>query len=102
MPGQGRYFFFRLRFGGQVGRDLFLRAAGLDAEGERFGVPVGLCIGVLLFDQQPLVTFAAILHGDDGEGAVQLFAMQAKFQVAAGKLSLAVFFPEDLEDAAIP
>ncbi len=102
MQGQGRYFFFRVRFWGQIGRDFFLRAAGLNAVGEGFGIPIRSSIGVLFLDQQPLVTFAAVLHGHDGEGAVELLAMEPEFQVAARDLSETGIFAEDLEDAAVP
>ena len=102
MRGPGRYFFFRLRFGGQIGCDLFLGATGLDAPGEGFGIPVGLRVGVLFFDEKPLVTFTPSLHQNYGEGSVELFAVQAKLQVAASDLRQTILFANDLEDAAIP
>ena len=57
---------------------------------------------VALFDEQPLVAFAAALHEDQGEIAVQLLAVEAELQVAARQLALGVAVAQQLERAAVP
>ncbi len=78
----------------EIFRDLLLGAAGEDAVGVVFDVPAGLGFGVFLFDDQPLVAFAAVFHLDQRELAAQLFAVQPELQVAAIDLGLAGRVPQ--------
>ena len=72
--------------GRQIGRDLFLRAPGLHAVSQVFDIPGSLRGLVLLLDDQPLVSLAAILHVDDRPGSAQFLAVQTELQIAAGNL----------------
>ena len=65
------------------------------------GIPAGLRGGVLLLEQQPLVAFAA-LGSDDGELAGELFAGEAKLEIAARKLFFGGRVAQQLIRAAIP
>jgi hypothetical protein len=65
-------------------------------------VPARLGLGVFLFNDQPLVAFAAVFHLDQRKLAAQLFAVQAELQVAAINLSLGRRISQQFEEAAIP
>src|ERR1019366_4743058 len=88
----------------QVARDLFLRAAGKHAVGQRFHVPARRGERVALLDEQPLVAFAlgAGLHVDNGEIDLQLLAVKAELQIAARQLRLARDIAQQVERAPVP
>src|ERR1019366_7305539 len=95
----------RLAFGlarRQVARDLFLGAAGEHAVGERLHVPAGGGKLVALLDEQPLVAFFRALHPNDGEIAVQLFAVQAELQIATRQLGIGGDVAQQVERAPVP
>src|SRR5262249_4366722 len=89
-----------------VARDLFLRAAGEHAVGVRFDFPSRRGEVVALLDDQPVLVFvlalAAPLHLHEREVALQLFAVQAEFEIAARDLLIAWDAAEQLKRAAIP
>src|ERR1019366_6424314 len=95
----------RLTFGlarRQVARDLFLGAAGEHAVGERLHVPAGGGKLVAPLDEQPLVAFFRALHPNDGEIAVQLFAVQAELQIATRQLGIGGDVAQQVERAPVP
>jgi len=68
----------------------------------RFGVPLGIGVGVLFLEQQPLVALAAILHADDGELSLELVAVQAELEIAALHLRPGGKTPSVSVRAAVP
>jgi hypothetical protein len=66
------------------------------------GVPLRVGEGVFLFQQQPLVAFAAIFHQDDSEFALELLAVQAELEIAALELRLRRKIAHQLVCAAVP
>ena len=70
--------------------------------GVGFHVPARRGELVALLDEQPLVSFAAALHVDQGEIAVELLAVQAEFQVAARQLFGPGGVAQQFERAAVP
>ena len=88
--------------GRKVLGDFLLRAACEDAARVIFDVPAGLRLGVFLLDEQPFVALAASAHQHQREFAAQLFAMQAKFEIAALDLRQRRRVAQQFVAAAIP
>ena len=87
----------------QVARDLFLRAAGEHAVGVAPPRPSPAAANssrfLMISHSLPL---PAALHVDQREIAVQLFAVQAEFQIAARQLLLRRDIAQHVERAAVP
>ena len=86
----------------KVLRNLLLRAPGKNARRVLLHIPIRRGELVALLDDEPVVSLAAAFHVDQREIAVQLFTVQAEFQVAARQLFGAGDAAQQFERPAVP